>query len=136
LDPNDPSLANNLGFCLIPDEPVRAIEVLSEARSLGRVDLLNFANTAAAHVVIGDLEGALGVCEAALEFGLTTKVHVAWLWALPLGDDPTVLESEPAAYICDLAVAAASSLGNEPLAEGWRTRRSYVSPVFGPDEGI
>lgn len=136
LDPNDPSLANNLGFCLIPDEPVRAIQVLSEARSLGQSDLLNFANTAAAHAVMGDPEGALAVCEAALAFGLTTKAHVAWLWTLPLGEDPTVLESEPAAYICDLAVAAASSLGNEPLAESWRTRRGYISPAFSPEEGV
>jgi hypothetical protein len=135
LDPKDPSLANNLGFCLIPDEPVRAIQVLAEARSLGRTDLLSFANTAAAHVVMGDIEGALVVCEEALAFGLTTKTHVAWLWTLPLGADPTVLESEPATYICDLAVSAASSLGNEPLAESWRTRRGYISPAFSPEEG-
>lgn len=136
LTPNDPSLANNLGFCLIPDNPVRAIQILAEARSLGHKDLLNFANTAAAHVVAGDLQGALDVCETAAAFGLASMTHVAWLWILPLGDDPTVLETEPGAYICDLAIVTALNLGGETLAERWRTRRSYIRSKLDLDGGL
>lgn len=133
LDPNDASLANNLGFCLIPDEPRRAIEVLAEARALGRTDLLNFANTAAAHFVLGDLKGALEACDEARTFGLK-KTHIAWLWALPMQGELTVYESAPAVYICDLAIVAASNLGDEPLAEAWRTRRGYLRPSSSLEE--
>lgn len=128
IEPNDASLANNHGFCLIPDEPAKAISVLAEARSLGSDNLLNFANTAAAYLVLGDPKGALQVCDEARAFGLT-KTHVAWLWCLPIEGEPAVSEVRPATYICDLAIAAATSLGDEPLAESWRTRRGYISPA-------
>ena len=124
LDPKDAHLANNLGFCLIPDEPQKAIEALREARALGQNNLLNFANTAAAHFISDDMTGALEACAEALTFGLE-KTHIAWLWALPVVGEPTVYESGLAVYICDLAIFAASSLGDEPLAEAWRTRRGY-----------
>ena len=124
LDPKDAYLANNLGFCLIPDEPRKAIEALAEARALGQNNLLNFANTAAAYFILDDMNGALEACAEALTFGLE-RSHVAWLWALPVVGEPTVNESGLAVYICDLAILAASSLGDEPLAGAWRTRRGY-----------
>lgn len=108
----------------MPDEPRKAIEALAEARALGQNNLLNFANTAAAYFILDDMNGALEACGEALTFGLE-RTHVAWLWALPVVDEPTVYESGLAVYICDLAIFAASSLGDEPLAEAWRTRRGY-----------
>lgn len=129
IEPNDPSLANNLGFCLIPDDPVKALEILTEARSLGQESILNFANTVAAHVVLGDLESALRICDEARAFGLR-NTQVAWLWRLPLEGEPQVSEVGPASYICDLAILAASTLGNETLADSWRTRQGYLHDVI------
>jgi hypothetical protein len=128
IDATDDALANNLGFCLIPDNPEEALRVLAEARTLGRTSLINFANTAAAHFVMGDLQKALEVCDEARAFGLK-RSHVVWLWDLPVQGEPVLLERSPSRYICDLAVVIATIIGEESVADAWKVRRDYLYPA-------
>lgn len=128
IDPTDDELANNLGFCLIPDNPEEALRILAEARTLGRTSLINFANTAAAYFVMGDLQKALEVCDEARAFGLK-KSHVMWLWDLPVQGEPVLIERSPAGYICDLAVVIATTIGAESVGDAWKLRREYLYPA-------
>lgn len=132
LDPDDAMIANNLGFCMIPDQPGEAIKVLAEARALGEQGLLNIANLAAAHYLLGDFQGALSACSDALEIGLEES-DSAWLWPIPLPDEPTVVQAGVAAYICDIALLAASGSGDMQIGEAWKTRREYVLTASGAE---
>jgi tetratricopeptide (TPR) repeat protein len=125
LDPKDAMIANNLGFCLIPDQPEEAIKALAEAQALGETSLLNTANSAAAHYLLGDLDGALLACSEALKIGLE-DAGTAWLWPVPLPDEPKAVRHSLGSYICDLAILAATEHKDLLAVEAWRTRRGYM----------
>ena len=80
LRPTDVEALNNLGFCLIPTNPRRAIEVLTRSLDLStitRLRLITTCNVAFAYLRLGALEEAFRWAEKACQ---TSPEWEAWLW--------------------------------------------------------
>jgi len=80
LDPSDPDLANNLGFCLMPVNPERALFCLNESAALSKtVNSVTWANKIAVLYLLGldadAYELAQQECEGA-------EMATAWLWLI------------------------------------------------------
>jgi hypothetical protein len=73
---------NNLGFCLIPTDPRRAIVELKKSLDLspsGRLSFITVCNIAMTYYFLGDLESA---AEWLRKTRVMTPEWEAWLWTL------------------------------------------------------
>ena len=96
-EPHDPASLNNLGFCLLPDHPARALEYLERAAAAGHGDSeLYDANRILALVSSGRYTSAIDLATAYLERHETTASRAStWLWAIDSvleGDTPELIE--------------------------------------------
>jgi hypothetical protein len=83
LDPSDPEIMNNLGFCLIPADPERALWCLNESTALSPdVTPVTWANKVAALYLLGRDSDALVLARQGCEGAGTVR---AWLWLI---EDP------------------------------------------------
>lgn len=125
LDPDDNHIANNLAFCLLPDRPDEALEILIGVRARTEMNLLPIANSVAALMRLGETSEALRVAEEAAAIGLEAGA-TAWFWVFPIQDDPVTQKIQAGQYICDLAVIAASERMDSIAVEIWEHRRSAL----------
>lgn len=107
IDRENADNCNNLGFCVLPDDPVGAIELLDQARDLNPELLVPRLNRILALALVGRLSEAISAgrmlheeAEARLE------VEGGWLWnakALLMGSGPSIEEvASFGAYLTDL----------------------------------
>ena len=93
LEPDSQIALNNLGFCLLPDEPKAALDVLERAVASGRgdVDLANL-NRVLALASLGRYTSALGLVESMLdEWGPQRLAPPTYLWDI----DPILHDGDP-----------------------------------------
>ena len=97
-EPHSPSSMNNLGFCLLPDHPARALEYLERAAAMGQGDSALFdANRILALALNGRYTSAIDLSTHYLERYETAASRApVWLWEIDSvleGDDPKVIEN-------------------------------------------
>jgi hypothetical protein len=59
LEPNHVDLTNNLGFCLLPDDPLKALELFESAQKIGPNEILPWVNGVVSLVISGEKERAM-----------------------------------------------------------------------------
>jgi len=121
--PENASIVNNYGFCLVQVDRERALQQLDRAAALYAQPFgVNVANRMLLHWLRGDHDAALALGEAYEARGLEEPPGGAWLWD---PDEPSVLapDVDIYEYIASLGVRAALSAGDARLAEKWQERR-------------
>jgi Tfp pilus assembly protein PilF len=79
LRPNDPDVLNNLGFCLIPQDPARALAVLEKSVSVARrPSAITHANLVLVHLLLGNFDQA---AELAARTKRLPAERDTYLWA-------------------------------------------------------
>jgi tetratricopeptide (TPR) repeat protein len=111
IDPTDPELANNLGFCLMPTDPERALALFVESISLSsHPQPVAWANQVAALYVLGRDAEACALAEQGHQHANTSS---AWLWTI--NDSRIVGElgavSSVAEYVDNLKARIATAEG-------------------------
>ena len=96
-EPHNPASLNNLGFCLLPDHPARALEYLERAAVTGQGHSELFdANRILALASNGRYTSAIDLSTKYLERYETTASRApVWLWEIDSvleGDDPKLIE--------------------------------------------
>jgi hypothetical protein len=131
--PSDATAHNNYGFCLLMDDPTRALEALEQAAEM---DFpwwdINVANRMLA---MTRLERSTSALELATQFwpnrNEKRRSKVAHLWAFePLqpGADPVLLSDiDTHVYIAGLAAEIARSAGDDHLSDVWSDRAAQAS---------
>jgi hypothetical protein len=99
LSPDDADIANNLGFCLVPHDPGRALEILDRAWSMrGQRHLVTLANRVFVLRLLGRVDDA--VKEAALQLSCDPHPQRAYLWTADEdGGLRLVDDQDPSEYI-------------------------------------
>ncbi len=101
-EPDSCDALNNLGFCLLPDDPGRSIEYLNRASATGRGDVeLIDTNRILALAAAGRLTSALDLAATHCQrYANSGSRAIAWLWDI----DTVLTKGEPALVECrDLA---------------------------------
>ncbi|MDE0656023.1 MAG: hypothetical protein OXH58_05555 [Acidimicrobiaceae bacterium] len=106
-EPDDPAAFNNLGFCLIPDQPERALVALERSLILPACDtLLNSINRAVCLGRLGRYTSAIDLASSALETIDNNENFFSWLWDVQdlLANNSAALVTcdDPAQYLTDL----------------------------------
>jgi tetratricopeptide (TPR) repeat protein len=116
-DPKDPHLINNLGFCLIRENPREALKHLQEAHRLGYTPIgVNIYNRAFCHVLLSEFRTALDLIEANWSQIAETP---ATLWILE-SEGPALKEGAGCKeQIVALALASARHLGDMKAVCKW-----------------
>jgi hypothetical protein len=121
----DPQTQNNLGFCLLPDEPERALKHLNRASSLGPLDLnVTTANRVLCLASLGRYTSALDLARDHLA-AEEPNSEGAFLWdaATILEDDgtPALLDEvgDLRSYIKSVAALVARRSGDADLYDEW-----------------
>lgn len=96
-EPHNPAAFNNLGFCLLPDNPNRALEYLEKAAEAVNGDNELFdANRILCLTSIGRYTSAIDLAAAYLaRYEASTSRPSTWLWdigSILHGDDPKLIE--------------------------------------------
>lgn len=97
--PNNALALNNLGFCLLPDDPAQALRHLDAAISADQTNLeLTNANRLLALVVLGRWTSACDLAESHLgRFADSSSQQSVWLWDI----DSMLHDSGAAVIECD-----------------------------------
>lgn len=113
---------NNLGFCLLPDDPTQAVMYLHRAVELGfAAPATSAVNLMQAYLMLGENRLALNAAEEVWnDWEGSAPVVRVWLWDFRVDPRP-VLVSDPRLPTLWLAMEAASRLGL-PTAFEWETR--------------
>ncbi|MGV9541029.1 hypothetical protein ACWDSF_06850 [Nocardia beijingensis] len=134
--PDDAEAHNNVGFCLLPDEPTQALIHLLKSRELGFDSFAtNAVNMMQAYFLNYHYRLALDVAQAVWETWKTSaprlRAHL-WSWENPEAPQPVLIDDQriPVLY---LAAEAAKRLGNERAEGLWRNRHSEHCPSHLPD---
>ena len=97
-DPNDPYALNNLGFCLLPDNPEQALRYFEKAIATGRaLTQLTDTNRVLALAALGRRTSAIDLATTFLQQHADSppRPSQAWLWDIdPVlqGTDPDLIE--------------------------------------------
>ena len=111
-NPDSPDALNNLGFCLLPDDPERALEYLEKATQAGHGDRqLIDANRILVLTVLRRRTSALDLATTYLQQyeDSPPRPSDAWLWDMDSvlqGNDPELIETRDlSAYVATLLVS-------------------------------
>jgi hypothetical protein len=132
-DPRDPDSANNLGFCLIREDPREALNQLQRAHMLGYAAVsVNVYNRSLCHVILRDFRAALDLIEANWS---KASSMMATLWVF--GADGLVLEEslESRTQLAKLALRAADNLGDVNAIRRWGIVLEELGEIENPTEG-
>jgi len=125
VSPGDAAAHNNFGFCLLPDDPGKALEELETAASLGMASRgTNVGNRMLALCRLDRTVSALALAEEYFEGGADreTANRPAFMWSFEL-DDPKLLEvGDVAVYVAELAAHSSVSAGDAQLGARWSDR--------------
>ena len=122
LSPRSGDALNNRGFCRLPDDPEGALRDFERAMDSGVFDLaVATANRMLALHRLGRNTSAISLAEDLWTSSPLPK------WGAVVWDfrtaTPTLIDTEDAvAYTAELAAFIGSAVGDESLAEVWRTR--------------
>ncbi|MDE0499171.1 MAG: hypothetical protein OXH86_17675 [Acidimicrobiaceae bacterium] len=99
---------NNLGFCLLPDDPVRALQLFDRAIATGHADIeVARVNRILALAVLGRHTSAIDSAEAFLKQYSTVRQNFsAWLWDV----DSVLRSSQPRLVDCRDSVSYITSV--------------------------
>lgn len=127
-EPSHSEAQNNLGFCLLPDDPQRALFSLQKAADLvdGPLALsaANVGNRILAFAMLGRLTPALELAER-FHSEIGDGSSGGWMWdpGLLTGKDPVLLEvPRIEEYVLGLAAEVARVSGEPTLIELWEER--------------
>ena len=80
-EPKSAKAYNNLGFCLLPDDPVRALECFEKALELEGADIqLVSVNRILVLALLGRRASAIDLAQSFLDSDSATEHVFAWLW--------------------------------------------------------
>jgi hypothetical protein len=105
LRPADGTALNNLGFCLLPIDPVRGLELLQRA-SLFRPSspLINSANRVMALSVVGRTDSARALAQEVVgTWGPHAEAEHGWLWQRSAAGEFQLVSVDPRVYLRDAA---------------------------------
>lgn len=132
LQPHDEDALNNWGFCLLPDDPAKALDLLQRAADLGSSDSpVNVANRVLCLACVDRPASALSLAERYWNEGVKPALTSAFLWSFEdrsQGDFELLDIHDVDGYIADLAAEIAVAAGDQTLAAQWRTRRLETTP--------
>ena len=114
-DPDSPGALNNLGFCLVPDDPERALRCFGKALATGRADrMLTDANRILVLAALGRRTSAIDLATNFLQEHADSppRPGPTWLWdidSILQGTAPDLLESREEtrdllAYVASIVV--------------------------------
>jgi len=122
-EPESAEAHNNYGFCILPDDPQRALPALRRSEGLGFANgAINLVNQVQAHLLLGQNRAAIAVAEQLHRRWDRLPRAISFIWALDGNSGPRliqVLDPRPVAYA--LAALAADQTGDESAAR-WRKR--------------
>lgn len=124
LDPRNAKALNNLGFCLLPDDPARALRYLGCAIDTGNADMeISIANRVLAPALLGRWTSACDLAAAHLNRrGDSSPRGPVWLWdsSSLLNDNTAVLTTcdDIGSYVAALHEVAATMDGKSSPASG------------------
>ena len=98
-DPTDADALNNLGFCLLPDDPEKALRHLDAAIDSGQADIeITNANRLLALIALGRWTSACDLAESHLDrHADSSPQRSVWLWQIDSvldASDATLIECE------------------------------------------
>jgi tetratricopeptide (TPR) repeat protein len=131
LRPGDADALNNYAFCLIPDNPETALELLDQASQISPVDeLLPAANRMRCLLHLNRQSAALAVADGLISNLGSFRRKPAYLWST---DGFTLEDVDDArVYIIDLVTHIVSLSNDEELSRQWEPilakARAAVSP--------
>jgi hypothetical protein len=126
-------LHNDLGFCLLPDDPAEALKELETASRLGFPRTVNVCNRILALFMTGSYAAALEVADRAVEGWKDLDRDLSYLWDFR-SPEPRLLPREcPRCHILKLAVHVADASGDELAAARWRDIQSRLVGGHAPD---
>lgn len=106
LDPTDGDALNNLGFCLLPIDPSRALDALQRSSLFPMSQrAVNAANRVLALLLVGREADALGLAHESVRIVQPDERDPCWTWLVAQdGDLPqlTLEASNPIAYLTNL----------------------------------
>ncbi|WP_158711431.1 tetratricopeptide repeat protein [Streptomyces xylophagus] len=119
-DPHNPSLLNSLGFCLVPQDPKRALVDLERAYELGFTATMNLCNRLYALLRLGKYASVLELADRAVaEWGELDQGRLI-LWDF-MASSPVVKRSAcPRCYVRDIALYVANNYGDDASRRRWR----------------
>ena len=114
--PNDALALNNLGFCLLPDDPEEALRHLDASIGTDQAYLeLTNANRLLALVLLGRWTSACDLAETHLDrFANSSPRESVWLWDI----DPLLHDSGAAVIECDDIGSYVEALRDLAVSEG------------------
>jgi hypothetical protein len=78
IRPSDNNTRNNYGFCLIPDDPARALKELEKAAELGYEAPVNAANRALCHMLLGHSEECERLANEVIDSSHADRLAYVW----------------------------------------------------------
>lgn len=130
LVPNDPSVHNNYGFCLLPDDPQRALQAFDRAMELGRRDTILVANQVCALGRLGRWASALERAQLVVDEWEMVPRRSAWMWepSSSYAEEPKlVLQDDVRLYVLRLALTVAEWSGDADHIARWRSISERLS---------
>lgn len=125
ISPGNPAIRNNLGFCLIPDEPRKALRYLTTAAKGGYDQpFINTHNRMLCHLLIGNPKEALLIAEDAWSSFMTEQMVPAILWQQRNNSWATARVPDARLAVAELALGAAQALGGETFDKWWTRLQS------------
>ena len=133
VSPHSRDAHNNLGFCLLPDEPEVALREFNLAAKLGMGDnCMNIANRMLALVYLRHFASALSLAD---KFYSSLDSVVApvtcYMWSLDAPQE-VVTVTNVRMYVAEVAEMAARLSNDQVLAEKWRDRANVFASAVKP----
>lgn len=128
--PQDSSLPNNIGFCLIPEDPLEALRYLKAAAEMNyERRAMNAYNQMCCHIAQRHPYEALGIADAIWPDVHNVRSPVAILWKRDdqTGDWVMFNADDDRIAIAELAIALANEEGWSIRERDWRERKEQLS---------
>jgi hypothetical protein len=125
VDKDHTEALNNYGFCILPDDPERALTALRSAAQKGwGTEPVNIANRVLALATLGRRTAALQLAEEHFTNGAESRFGSGYLWDIntPLVEPKLIRVDRVDRYIAELAARVAEETGDNELAVRWRKR--------------
>jgi hypothetical protein len=127
--PYDGQFRNNLGFCLIPEDPEEALGHLKAATEMDYPHpATNTYNQMCCHIALRHIREALALAELMWPRILSTRPAEATLWKHNEAGDWELFQStDPRASVAELASLLAHEEGWDSEDRAWREHRNELS---------
>jgi hypothetical protein len=125
--PNDARALNNMGFCLMPTSPSKALHWLEVAMKYGYADVsINTYNQCCCLERLNRADEALDKAESYWQRLRPPTVFPGYLWTLTEGGWELSGDDDPESQIIELALRAATALALPDRIARWEQRREQA----------